>query len=86
MKRILKYILLVVVLVVWYAVFYRIDPTTPIQALIMALFCSGVSVMIYWAIEEIVRRYKTGEKIWVWQEPKPRKLPLWYRVLSKIFR
>ena len=86
MKRTLKYLLLAIVVVVWYAVFYRIDPTTPIQAFIMAIFCSAISVMIFWAIVEIVWRYKCGEPIWTWQEEKPRKLPLWYRILSKIFR
>ncbi len=85
MKRTLKYILLAIVVVVWYGVFYRIDPTTPIQAFFAALFLSAVSVMIYLAIAEIVRRYKSGEQIWTWQEEKPRKLPLWYRILSKIF-
>lgn len=38
MKRTLKYILLAIVVVVWYGVFYRIDPTTPIQAFFAALF------------------------------------------------
>ncbi len=86
MKRTLKYILLAVVVGVWFAVFYRIDPTTPIQAFIAAIFFSAISVMIYLAVAEIVRRYKCGEQIWTWQEEKPRKLPLWYRILSKIFR
>ena len=45
MKRILKYILLAIVVVVWYGVFYRIDPTTPIQAFFAALFLSAVSVI-----------------------------------------
>lgn len=86
MKRILKYILLAIVVVVWYAVFYRIDPTTPIQAFFAAIFCSAITVMIYLAIAEIVRRSKCGDPVWTWQEPEPRKLPLWYRILSKIFR
>ena len=86
MKRILKYTSRFIVVAVWYVVFYRIDPTTPIQAFFAAIFYSAVSVMIYLAIAEIVRRYKRGEPIWTWQEEKPRKLPLWYRLLSKFFR
>lgn len=86
MKRTLKYILLAIVVVIWYALFYRIDPTTPVQAFFAAIFCSAITVMLYLAIAEIARRYKCGEQIWTWQEEKPRKLPLWYRILSKVFR
>ena len=38
MKRTLKYILLAIVVVAWYGVFYRIDPTTPIQAFLRHCF------------------------------------------------
>lgn len=44
------------------------------------------SLFITGSILEYARRNREGEPLWQPTEPGPRKLPLWYRILSKIFR
>lgn len=62
-------------------------PGTPFQAFFTSLIVlTPATVLIIMGIAKIVVNIERGEPVWVWQEPKPRKLPLWYRVLSKIFR
>lgn len=81
-----KYILFSLIVAGWWYFLYRIDPRTPFQAFFGAVFLTFPTLGIIIAVKEIVRRYKAGEPIITEQPPQPRKLPLWYRILSKIFR
>ena len=62
-------------------------PGTPFQAFFASLLIlSPVTILLAVAVVAIIRRAENGEPLWVWEEEKPRKLPLWYRILSKVFR
>lgn len=85
-RTILLSILSVATFAVWVYVFYRIDGDVTANGIIAALFMLIPTFGILFYIGVIIKRLNIREPLWTWEEPKPRKLPLWYRVLSKIFR
>jgi len=85
--NILAWIAIIIVVIGWAYLLESLSPGTPIQAFFASLlFLSPVTILLAVAVVVIFRRAKNGDPLWIWQEEKPRKLPLWYRILSKIFR
>lgn len=83
----LIWIAIIGIVIFWTWFLEWMAPGTPFQAFFVSLtMLTPNSVLLILAIAKIVVNLEHGEPIWAWQEPKPRKLPLWYRILSKIFR
>ena len=86
MKKIYIYMLVAAILAVWLYVIIHIDGSITLQGVIMSAFMAAATFVVMAAIFEIVRRVRNNQPIVEVRPPQPRKLPLWYRVLSKIFR
>lgn len=84
-RNILLSILSTTIFAVWVYVFYRIDGSLTASGVIAALFMLLPTLGILFYIRVLIKRLNTGEPVWTWDDSKPRKLPLWYRILSKIF-
>ena len=78
--------LVAAILAVWLYVIIHIDGSITFQGVIMSAFMSAATFVVMEAIFEIVRRVRNNQPLVEVRPPQPRKLPLWYRVLSKIFR
>jgi len=86
MKRTYIIIILVaVILAAWLFVIVRIDGSITLQGIIMAAIMSVTTFCILAAIIEVIRRVRNNQPLIEERPPQPRKLPLWYRILSKIF-
>lgn len=85
-RRILSNVVLVAVPAMWLCVFCRIDGGLSFSGLIMTALLAAISYLIIYLLFVIVYRVKAGEPLIDPPDRNPRKLPLWYRVLSKIFR
>ncbi len=85
-RKLLANLVLVAVPAVWLYVFYRIDGEFSFSGIVMTAFLSAISYLIIYLLFVVAYRARTGEPIIEPRAPEPRKLPLWYRVLSKIFR
>lgn len=70
---------------IWYLIFIKSFTDTIADALGGAVICSCGMILILGSIREFVRRYHAGEALIKSNEPKPKKLPIWYRFLSKFF-
>lgn len=79
-------IIAAILLAVWVYVFSGIDGAITPEGIFAAMFLTAISFVILLALAEVVRRVRTGEPVVAPADPKPRKLPFWYRLLSKIFR
>ena len=86
MRKFLYYLILCSIPAVWIYVFYRIDGGFTFGGVLIALFLSAITVAILYLLAVVAVQVKNGEAVFRWEEPRPRKLPLWYRILSKIFR
>ena len=84
MKKVYKRLLAVVILAVWLYVITKIDGYFSLQGAIMAVLMSATTFVILACVKEIIRRIRNKEPLVVPPPPRPRKLPLWYRILSKI--
>lgn len=78
--------LVAAILAVWLHIVINIDGSITLQGIIMAAFMSAATFIILAAIFEIIRRVRNNQPLVEARPPQPRKLPLWYRVLSKFFR
>lgn len=78
--------LVAAILAVWLYVIINIDGSITLQGTIMAALMSAATFVVLAAILEIVRRVRNNQPLVEANPPQPRKLPLWYRGLSKIFR
>lgn len=85
-RKLFANLILVAVPAVWLFVFYRIDGEFSFSGLFMAAFLSAISYVIIYLLFAVAYRIRAGEPVIDPPEPTPRKLPLWYRILSKIFR
>ena len=84
MKKVVAILLASVILAVWLFVITRIDGYFSIEGLFMSIFMSAGTFVVLVAICEVIRRIRNNEPLVEPQPRKPRKLPLWYRLLSKI--
>ncbi len=63
------------------------SPGTPFQAFFASLLiATPITIYIIILLMAIFIKIERGDPLWEWHEPKPRKLPLWYRILSIFFR
>lgn len=85
-RKLLANLVLVAVPAVWLYVFYRIDGEFSFSGFLMAAFLSAISYVILYLLFVIAYRLRVGVPLIEAQYPEPRKLPLWYRILSRFFR
>ncbi len=68
----------------WTWALESMSPGAPFQAFLASLIIlTPATIGIIIGLLAIIVKLNQGEPIWQWQEPKPRKLPLWYRLLNK---
>lgn len=85
MKKIYIYMLVAAIFAVWLYVIIHIDGSITLEGILMSAFMSAATFVLIGAIFEVVRRVRSNQPLVEERPPQPRKLPLWYRVLSKIF-
>lgn len=85
MKKIYIYMLVAAIFAVWLYVIIHIDGSITLEGILMSAFMSAATFVLIGAIFEVVRRVRFNQPLVEERPPQPRKLPLWYRVLSKIF-
>lgn len=78
--------LIAAILAVWFYIIVYLDGSITLQGAIMAGLMSAATFVVLAAILEIVRRVRNNQPLVKERPSQPQKLPLWYRILSKIFR
>ena len=85
MKKGFIIILAPVVYAAWLYVSMKIEGSFSLDGVIFAVILSAATFAMFVAAKEIIRRIRNNEPLVEWRPLRPRKLPLWYRILSKIF-
>lgn len=85
MKKWFIILLLAVFFTVWLYVIMKIEGSFSLEGVFMAVFLSVPTYGLLVAIREVIRRIRNNEPLVEPRPPRPRKMPLWYRILSKIF-
>lgn len=70
---------------IWMYIVVCIDEAITSDGIFMAAFMTAGSVWILILLKECIQSVRNGEPLIVPRPPKPRRLPLWLRILDKIF-